>query len=122
MIGYFTGRSWWGSTFNPHCWKNNKIDKLYNDDTLWAYIIWASEEFCLQDWDRVHNLVLCQLLSMGIFNWEGVDKTLNWMVLVMCYSTAVSTYLLNHLLKVNEKVGCYWPCLLVPKLTTTLVV
>jgi len=110
------------STFDPHHWKNDKMDELYNDDALWAFMIWASKEFCLQDQDRVCNLVLCCLLSMRIFNWESIDKSLNQTVPAVHYSMAVSPHLLAHLLKVDEKVGCCWPCLLVAKLTATITV
>jgi len=99
-------------SFDVHRWKNDKMNKLYNDDALWAYVIWVSEEMHHQDWDQVRDPVLHRLLSMGVYDWSGVDKQLNQTVPAMRHSTTMASRLLQHLLEIDEQVGCYWPYLL----------
>jgi len=75
-------------------------------------MIQVSEEMHHQDWDRVHDPVLHCLLSMGVYDWTGVDKRLNQTVPAMCHSNTMASCLLQHLLEIDEQVGCCWPYLL----------
>jgi len=69
-------------------------------------MIQVLEEIHHQDWDQVYDPVLQHLLSMGVYNWDGVDKQLNQTVPAMCHSTVMASHLLHCLLEIDEQVGC----------------
>jgi len=79
------------SSFKPARWVNDSLSDLWNDDALWAYMIRASKEVQIQDWSIVRDPVLHCPMKMGIFDWEGTDKSLNQTVPVIRFSTALDT-------------------------------
>jgi len=96
-------------TFDVHHWKNN-MNKLYNNNTLWAYMIRASEEICLQDWDWVCDPVLCRLCPLEFITgrvlirawtrWFLLCNILQWWHLIYytVYSRLISRWVVA---------GCY---------------
>jgi hypothetical protein len=96
-------------TFDVHRWKNDRMDELYNDDALWAYMIRASEEIRLQDRERINDPVLRRLLAMGVYDWTQQDRSLNSTLPALRYSAAMGSRLLNRILEEEDKVGLSLP-------------
>ena len=67
------------------------MDKLHNDDALWAYAMRVSEELWILDRQHLNNNTIYCLLCMGIYDWKGKDKLLNQAGQAVCLSSAMST-------------------------------
>ena len=82
-------QSW--DTAKEACWKQDAMPELHNDDDLWAYLMWVSEELRMMDRSRLNDQTLLYLLDMGIFNWEGTDKLMNQAQQAAQSGTVIST-------------------------------
>ena len=72
-------------------WKQDAMDELHNDDTLWAYAMRVSEELCMIDWYHLNDDALYHLLKMGIFDWKGSDTLLHQAQQAICWGSATTT-------------------------------
>ena len=52
-------------SFDERHWHCDVFSELYNDDALWAYSIWVSEEIRVADHTKVKDPVLCCLMAIG---------------------------------------------------------
>ena len=86
------------------CWKNDHFPQCNWDDRLWAYMCQASEELRVEWRDTLNDLVLYNLLGMGIFDWKGRNVRAPAAVPGMCLATAFATHLLPHILELEKKV------------------
>jgi len=81
------------------------FSELYNDDTLWAYLIWVSEEIRVADHTKVKDPVLHRLIAMGAWDWDKKEGAeLNQATRAMWFSTALVSCLLPRILDVEAKV------------------
>ena len=90
--------------FNERRWKRDQFADLHNDDALWAYMIRCSEEFRLQDWERIHDPTFRRLLMMGIFDWDKTDAKLNHTKPAMRFATAMGSRLMSRILEGEDQV------------------
>jgi len=67
-------------------------------------MIRCSEEFRLQDWDRIHDPVFRRLLMMGIFDWDKTDAKLNQTKPAMRFATAMGSRLMSRILEGEDQV------------------
>ena len=58
-------------------WKNDTFPELHNDDALWGYMIYCSEENCCQVGGQVKDAVIQCLLVMGMYDREKPNDWLN---------------------------------------------
>ena len=78
--------------FNEQRWNCDTFQELYNDDTLWAYLIHVSEELLGIDREKLNDPVLHCLLAMRVWDWskdEGGD--LHQATRAIYYLTAVAS-------------------------------
>ena len=68
-------QSW--NTAEEARWRQDAMPELHNDDTLWAYLMQASEELRMMSHSHLNDETLWHLLDMGVFDWEGTDKLMN---------------------------------------------
>ena len=73
------------------CWQQDSMNKLHNDDALWAYAMRAPEELRMLDQQCLNNNTIYHLLCMGIYDWKGKDKLLNQAGQAVHLSSAMST-------------------------------
>ena len=102
-------------------WKNDIFSDLYNNDTLYAYTIRASEEFCLLDWEKLRDPVLHCLLGVGLLDWVDKDDRLNQATQASWISTTMSMRILERLIQEEDKVMCVIHAAVL-MLTDTLIV
>ena len=50
-------QSW--DTAKEACWKQDAMPELHNDDDLWAYLMWVSEELRMMDCSRLMIKLYC---------------------------------------------------------------
>ena len=68
------------------------MPELYNNDTLWAYAMRASEELRMLDHQHLNDDALYRLLQMGIFDWKNKkDDLLHQAQQAIRWSSATST-------------------------------
>ena len=71
---------------------------------MWAYMCQASEELLVEWKGALNDLVLYNLLRMGIFDWKGANVRPNASIPAMCFSMALATRLLPCILELEKKV------------------
>jgi len=91
--------------FNKRHWHHNTFSEMYNDDTLWVYMIRVTEEIQVADHEKVKDPVLRCLIAMGAWDWDKKDSTeLQQATRVMRFSTALASCLLLRILSREAKV------------------
>ena len=92
-------------SFNERRWHQDVLGELYNDNTLWAYSIWVSEEVCVVDHTKVKNPVLCCLMAMGAWDWDKKEGAeLHQAMRAMQFSTTLVSRLVPRILGLEAKV------------------
>ena len=99
------GEETWAPEARLHCWKNDQLEDLHNNDALWGFMIRASEEYRLMDHTKLRDPVMCSLLRMGIFDWKGEDHCLHQTTPAMRHATAMATRLLACTMTLEDQVG-----------------
>ena len=87
------------------CWKNNTFFELNKDDKLWAYNCQASEEFRLTNMEQLRDPILCTLMMVGMYDWDGVDAHLHQSTQAIQYSSAVASRLIHWIMDLETKVS-----------------
>ena len=94
-----------GLSFDERHWHRDVFSELYNDDTLWAYLIHMLEEICIADHTKVKDPVLCCLMAMGAWDWDKKEGAeLHQAMRVMRFSTALVSHLVPRILGLEAKV------------------
>ena len=92
-------------SFNERHWHRDVFSELYNDDTLWAYLIWVLEEIWVADHTKVKDLVLCRLMAMGAWDWDKKEGAeLHQATRAMQFSTTLVSCLVPRILDLEAKV------------------
>ena len=92
-------------SFDERHWHCNIFSELYNDDTLWAYSIWVSEEIQVADHTKVKDPVLHCLMVMGAWDWDKKEGAeLHQAIRAMWFSTAFVSHLVPRILDLEAKV------------------
>ena len=95
------GQQSWDATEEAR-WKQDAMPGLHNNDTLWAFLMRASEELRMIDRSCLNDQTLWCLLDMGIFDWEGTDKLMNQAQQATRLGTVISTRQVCG----GERLGC----------------
>jgi len=99
------GEESWAPEAKMHRWKYDQMVECHNEDALWAFMMRASEEYCLLDHTKLRDPVMRRLLHMGIYDWKGEDKRLHQTTPSMRHATAMATRLLAHTMTLEDQVG-----------------
>ena len=92
-------------SFDERCWHCDIFSELYNDNALWAYLIWVSEEIQVADHTKVKDPVLCCLMAMGAWDWDKKEGAkLHQAMRAMQFSTALASHLVPRILGLEAKV------------------
>ena len=92
-------------SFDERRWHHDIFSKLYNDDTLWAYLIQVSEEIWVADHTKVKDPVLCHLMVMGAWDWDKKEGAeLHQATRAMWFSTTLVSRLISRILSLEAKV------------------
>ena len=81
---------------------------LHFDDRLWVNMIQGGEQLWRTNRSVVNNLVLIDLLRMGILDWLGPNVRKNVSTQAMCHSTALRLRFLERHLSSEAKVHLWW--------------
>ena len=86
-------------------WHHDIFSKLYNDDTLWAYLIQVSEEIRVADHTKVKDPVLHHLMVMGAWDWDKKESAeLHQAMRAMRFLTVLVSHLIPRILGLEAKV------------------
>ena len=88
-------------------WLGDTFPELYNDDTLWAYMIRVSDELEFKELlgpEAVQDKVLRRLLKMGCWDWEDQEHLLNQTVPAVRHATAMVSRIIPRIFKLEKKV------------------
>ena len=92
-------------SFNERCWHCDIFSELYNDNALWAYSIWVSEEIHIADHSKVKDPVLRCLMAMGAGDWDKKEGAkLHQAMRAIRFSTALVSCLVPRILALETKV------------------
>ena len=92
-------------SFDKRCWHCDVFSELYNDDTLWVYLICVLEEIRVVDHTKVKDLVLRCLMAMGAWDWDKKEGAeLHQAIRAMWFSTALVSCLIPRILGLEAKV------------------
>ena len=87
------------------CWKRDVLPECHNDDTLWGYAI-CNLNVLHQERESVNNLMLFNLLHMGIYDWRGVNALQNQAVQAVRWLSAMIMRVLQCVFKLEKQVCC----------------
>ena len=85
-------------------WFRDRFLEFHRADQLWANAIRASEEGRLRSQDLLNDLVLDDLLRMGVFDWTGVEDRLRQGILPMWHASAMASRMIDRIIGVEQKV------------------
>ena len=92
-------------SFDKRHWHCDMFSELYNDNTLWAYLICVSEEIWVADNTKVKDPVLHCLMAMGAWDWDNKDGAeLHQATRAIQFSTALVSHLVPRILGLEAKV------------------
>ena len=91
--------------FDKRHWHHDLFSKLYNDNTLWAYLICVSGEIQIVDHTKVKDPVLYRLIVMGAWDWDKKEGAkLHQATRVMQFLTTLVSCLVPRILGLEAKV------------------
>ena len=85
----------------------DKLDEWYHSDSLFGFAIAAHSDRIVQMGHLEQDVVLNQILSMGIYNWKDMDKQggRSCPVMSIRYAAVLGNRLLRRIERGDDKVG-----------------
>ena len=91
--------------FNPYHWHDDVLHGCLTDNQLWGYMIHAGEELTENYWGELNNLVLENLMKIGIFKQQDRrDMCLNQTMPTIHHATTIASRILPCITTLEIKV------------------